>query len=142
MEEPGSNPECRNRSLLDCTDMSRSDSEKGRGRSRTVFTRLKMAVVAPMPSAIVRIVVIAKPGDLDTCLIANLTFCKSLTPTLLLDESGKHCCNQTANREPPQVVVRPRRTWFAFLFGPVLEQTALFEFGRCFFDIPFSKATV
>ena len=44
------------------TTMTRSGSSNGSGRSTTALTTLKMAVVAPMPSASVRIAVAAKPG--------------------------------------------------------------------------------
>src|SRR5215470_1884390 len=42
----------------------RSGAAKGSGRSRMPSTSEKMAVVAPIPSASVRITVSAKPGDL------------------------------------------------------------------------------
>ena len=41
---------------------SRPGSWYGNGRSNTVLTTLKIAVVAPMPSAMVTIAVAAKPG--------------------------------------------------------------------------------
>jgi hypothetical protein len=45
----------------DQTSTSRSGSAYGSGRSSTALTTLKMAVQAPMPSAIVTIATAAKP---------------------------------------------------------------------------------
>jgi hypothetical protein len=45
------------------TSASRSGSGKGSGRSRTALTTLKMAVVAPMPSASVTAATAVKPGE-------------------------------------------------------------------------------
>ena len=46
------------------TNVSQSGSGYGSGRSSTALTTLKMAVLAPMPSARTRIAAIAKPGRL------------------------------------------------------------------------------
>src|SRR3974377_2512145 len=68
--------------------MSRSGSEKGRGCRSTVFIKLKMAVVAPMPSPMVRIVVMANPGALRICLTEKPMFWDSRPiGTLLLMNS-------------------------------------------------------
>ena len=56
---------CCARRSSDCvlvTTTMRSGASNGSGRSTTALTTLKMAVVAPMPSASVRIAVAAKPG--------------------------------------------------------------------------------
>ena len=44
----------------------RSESGYGRGESSNVCTTLKIAVLAPMPSASVRIATAAKPGALSS----------------------------------------------------------------------------
>ena len=49
---------------------SRSGSGYGSGRNSTPLTTLKTAVFAPMPSASVRTVMIAKPGCLQSDRIA------------------------------------------------------------------------
>ena len=46
------------------TETSRSGSAKGSGFSRTPYTRLKIAVLAPMPSASVATTVSVKAGAL------------------------------------------------------------------------------
>ena len=43
---------------------NRSGFEYGSGRSRTALTTLKIAVLAPIPTAIVTMAVNRKPGDL------------------------------------------------------------------------------
>jgi len=48
--------------LVLVTTMTRSGSSNGIGRSTTALTTLKIAVVAPIPRASVRIAVAAKPG--------------------------------------------------------------------------------
>ena len=49
------------------TAMSRSGSGYGKGRSTTACTTLKIAVVAPMPRAMVSAATRAKPGALTSC---------------------------------------------------------------------------
>jgi hypothetical protein len=57
----------------------RSGSGKGRGRSSTPLIRLNIAVVAPMPSASVNVVVRAKPGFLRSWRIAKRRSCNRLS---------------------------------------------------------------
>ena len=49
---------------ISCTRTSRSGSGYGSGCSSTPLTTLKIAVVAPTPSASVSTATIVKPGDL------------------------------------------------------------------------------
>ena len=49
---------------------SASASGYGSGRSSTPLTTLKIALVAPMPSARVRMAAIEKPGDFTSCRVA------------------------------------------------------------------------
>src|SRR5437879_3690193 len=51
---------------------SRSAAGKGNDRSTTPLTTLKMAVVAPMPSASVSTATAVKPGFFTNCRTANL----------------------------------------------------------------------
>src|SRR5260370_32155121 len=50
--------------LLKVTFCKRSGSRKGRERSKTAFTILKIAVLAPMPNASVRMMTAVNRGDL------------------------------------------------------------------------------
>ena len=56
----------------------RSRSGNGSGRSRIPSTRVKMAVVAPMPSAKVTIAAIAKAGLRRSCRRAKVTSCETV----------------------------------------------------------------
>ena len=49
---------------------SRSGSRYGSGRSRTAFTTLKIAVLAPMPSARVSTAIAVNPGERASCRTA------------------------------------------------------------------------
>src|ERR1700691_4978762 len=49
---------------------------KGSGRSRTALTTLKIAVLAPMPRARVRMATRVKPGDFASMRMANLRSCR------------------------------------------------------------------
>src|ERR1041385_6169089 len=51
---------------LSHTVISRSGSLKGRGRSRTALTTLKIAELAPMPSASVMTAIAVNPGLFDS----------------------------------------------------------------------------
>src|SRR5437016_12312887 len=53
------------------TNASRFGSLNGGGRSSTALITLKMAVLAPMPSASVSTATVAKPGFLNSWRIAN-----------------------------------------------------------------------
>ncbi len=57
--------------LTDGTATSRSGASKGSGLRSTPYTRLKMRVFAPMPSASVRTAVNAKPGARTSPFTAN-----------------------------------------------------------------------
>jgi len=52
-------------------------SRYGMGRSTTAFTTLKMAVLAPMPSASVRMATAAKPGERQSTRRPHRTSCAS-----------------------------------------------------------------
>ena len=54
------------RALVANTITRRSAAVKGSGCSRTALTTLKIAVLAPMPSASVRTAMALKPGFLDS----------------------------------------------------------------------------
>src|SRR5580704_9202323 len=58
-----------------CT--TRSTSRKGNGSMRTLLTMLKMAVFAPMPRAMMRAAVRAKPGFFMRSRSANRRSCRS-----------------------------------------------------------------
>ena len=73
--------------------VSRSGWSYGNGRNRTVFTTLKIAVVAPIPSASVRIAVSANAGFLRSVRPANA---RSLANVCMAIPSRNHSSGASA----------------------------------------------
>ena len=70
------------------TRTSRSALAYGSGRSTTALTTVKIALLAPMPSASVAIAIAAKPGCLKL-RSANRTSCTSASIIDLPDEESR-----------------------------------------------------
>ncbi len=67
------------RYVLGCTAVICPGSATGRGRSRNESTTLKMAVLAPMPSASVRTATAVKPGLRLICRTPYRTSCRKFS---------------------------------------------------------------
>src|SRR5215813_10306862 len=69
---------------------SLSEFSNGKGRRRTPFTTLKMAVLAPIPNARTRIASRAKPGALRRARKAYLRSVSKVLIRLLFNSSDSH----------------------------------------------------
>src|SRR5215469_11812830 len=82
----------------------------GRGLKRTAFTTLKMAVLAPIPSASVNTATKAKPGLLRNCRNAKRRSCARPTMSGSLSCSHKLCHSVRTQRAGPPLPHRKTLT--------------------------------
>src|SRR6266404_522015 len=96
----------------------------GSGSNRMGFTALKIAVVAPMPSASVKTAVNVKPGCFRRFLIAKRmsliieSMHSSPTPLPISDSPGRFRHSQFEIRNPTFLLVAQRHQWIDFRRAP------------------------
>ena len=86
------------RAVVENTCTSSSGAGNGSGRSSTARTALKMAAFPPMPTASVRIVIVANPGLRTSVRTAYLMSCSSISSLHRSQRSQAACTHAPAHR--------------------------------------------